>query len=860
MTRLYRLLLRAYPAAFREEHGAEMCALFEERRRRVDGIPGLLALWWETWTDVFVHAVPMRVDGLRQDLRFATRSLWRSRAVSVSVLLVAALGIGANTAVFTVTDVVMVRPLPFEEPDRLVRIWERVPGYNRLEPSPQHYRDWRAAATSFAGMAAFARQSANLVGSGEPVRFEGAAVTASLLPLLGVRPLLGRWFTEADDTYGAGGTILLSHATWQRDFAGDQRILGRSVVLDGEPYVVVGVMPATFRFPDPAVRFWIPIRFGPSHFEDGDNNYLGVIARLQPEVTIEQARFEMEAIMAGMVERGPTATADNGVTIGEVRVVSRQSRLLLLALVGASLSVLIIACTNIANLLLARGIARSREMAVRSALGAGSRRLVRQLLVENLLLATLGGALGVLAAMVALPFLTRLVPGVLPTAGPPAVDARVLGFAVALTFLTAIGFGAAPALRAGRVSGLVRQGEGTHGAGRAARARGVLVVVQVTASVALLVVAGLMIRALSTVQSTDPGFRADGVLTLRTWLPWPRYERVAERGTFHARVVEEVRRTPGVTSAAYTSFLPIAMGGGIWDVEIPGRMPALDGSWVASLRFITPGYFETLEIPLIAGRDVTDTDTQDQPPVAVVSASFARQYFPGEEALGKVFTFGYAERTVVGIVGDVRVRGLDRTSEPQVYLPHEQVADGSMPWYAMKDLVIRTTGDPLAVLPAVRDIIRDADPDQPVSDVRLLAEIVAGDTATRRDQLRVLGTFALLALLLAAIGIHGLLSFTSAQRSREIGLRYALGASRRGVLAMVLRDGARLAATGVALGALAGWAAGQSMRALLAGIPAADLLTFATAIALAFVIATLASLPPALRAARLDPADVIRNG
>jgi predicted permease len=497
---------------------------------------------------------------------------------------------------------------------------------------------------------------------------------------------------------------------------------------------------------------------------------------------------------------------------------------------------------------------------VRAALGAGRERLVRQLVTESLGLAFAGGALGVLVAMAALPLLARLVPVSLPIAAAPAIDLRVLLFAGLVTTLTGIGFGATPALRACQDTDLGGLRRGVRaGGGRREQLRSALVATEVAAAVVLLVSAGLLLRALGRIQATDPGFRPSGVLTLRTALPMPKYDSAARRAKFYGRVLAEARALPGVSGAGFTSFVPMVFRGGIWPVVIDGQSQERAADRSASLRYVTPGLFAALGVPLQAGRDVSDADTADRPFVAAVSRSFARRFWPDGNALGRHFQFAFHDRTVVGVVGDVRVRGFERASEPQVYLPCRQVEDRWLLFYVPKDLVVRSAAEPRNLLPAIRRIVHAVDPEQPVSDVRTLAAIVEGETASRAVQVRLLGAFAAIAFLLAGLGVYGLLSFAVSQRAHEIGVRMALGARAEDVLAMVLRQGALLAAAGIVPGVAIAYAAGRVMAALLAGLNPADAATFLAAVGLCLLATMAGTLWPALRAVRVDPITVIRK-
>ena len=867
---MYRLLLHLYPRSFRHEYGGEMRAIVARRRREVRGAAVPL-FWLATAAETMADAWRVHLDLTRQDLRLAARALWRSLGFALTTILVTALGIGATTAAFAVADHVLVRPLPFHDPDRLVKLWQdqSFRGYSRMELSPGNFRDWKQSAKSFQGMAAFTGTSANLTGAGQPERLEGAQVTTDLFTTLGVQAALGRPFVATDET--GPRPVILSTPLWQALFGGDAGILGRTITLDETPHVVVGVMPASFRFPDRETEFWTPLVFEPEAYEDRSNVFLKVVARLAPGVTIERARAEL-AVIAGRLERAfPEANAKTGATVIRLRdEVNAQSRTMVLALAGASLCLLLIACLNLANLQLARALQRRRELSVRAAMGAGPERLVRQQLTESLLVALCGGALGVAVAVAAVPLLARLVPTTLPVAEVPGLDLRLLALAAFVTLATGIGFGVVPAMRVARSATFeaLRDGSRAGHGPQAERVRSTLVIVEVAASVVLLVAAGLLVHALMRVQQVDPGFRADGVLTMRTALPLPAYRPAARREAFLNRVLTDVRALPSVTGAAYVSFLPMVMRGGVWPVTPEGSGDDRVESRTVSLRLVTPGFFDTMAIPVRAGRDFRDSDGLDpgapvpeEPPLpssAIVSESFVRRYLPPGDPLGRRFTLAFVQATIVGVVGDIRVRGLERDSEPQVYLPSAVVPDGALVFYTPKDLVIRTTGDPAALAGPVRAIVGRADPQQPISDLRTLSDIVASETAPRRAQLAVLAGFAALAILLAAIGVHGLLAYVVSSRTREIGVRLALGATGGSILRLVLGRGTALAVLGVAIGAAGAYMAGQALQALLAGVSPADPLTFASAASLAMAMVLAGSAVPALRAMRVDPAVATR--
>ena len=641
-------------------------------------------------------------------------------------------------------------------------------------------------------------------------------------------------------------------------------------------------MPADFAFPDRDTEFWIPLQLSQENLEDRNDNYLKVVARLHDGATIEQADTEIALLQEQVAAQHPELVDSSARAVGIRSDISWQSRTLVVGLVAAAACVLLIACTNLASLLLARGVARRRELAVRTAMGAGRERLIRQLLTESLVLALLGGGLGVLLALAAAPSVARLMPSRLPVEPAGIIDLRVLGFSAVLTLLAGLGFGVFPALRSLRsptdtqsprswisrwrslLPASTSSAEDATQVLAGTRAelsqqrdplRRLLVVAEVAIAVTLLVCSGLLLEALRRVQATDPGFLSEEVLTLETALP--RSTPITERIAFLDRVVDEVEALPGVEHAAYISFLPMDMGGGVWPVELPGDS-SKESPQRASLRFVTPGFFDSLGIPLHTGRDVERTDLDEPPFVAVVSQSFAERYWPGENPIGRRFGFAFREREIVGVAGDIRVRGLEQQSEPQVYLPYRQVPDGALTFYAPKNLVVRTSLDAEALTPSVREVIRRADPELPVTRVRRLDQVVLEQTASRRDQIRLLSAFTAVALLLAGLGIHGLLSFSVSQRTSEIGLRLALGAQRRQILGMVLRESASLAGIGLLAGVGLSFMAGRAMQSILAGVPPAHTLTLLLAVVLAAVVTVTGTVAPALRALRCEPTLALR--
>jgi predicted permease len=850
VNRFYRALLRLYPAWFRGEYGDEMAAAFAARQAegRGTGPPAIQAV-----ADVLPNALAAHWSVLRQDLRYTVRSLRNARGFAAAAILVTALGIGANTAAFSVANFVLLKPLPFPEPDRLVRLCEGPGGWGcNNQMTGLNYREFVGRSVSFQSMAAYRSWPVNLVGAGDPVRLTAAALTPSVLPILGVAPYLGRVFDSARGGEADRRTAVLSYPLWQTQFGSDPGILGRIVQLDGSPYEVIGVMPPGFEFPRDH-RIWTSLVL-----RDDNECCLEGIGRLREGVSIDQARSDMTRVTGQLNAERPVEQETGHSTFLLRDEFAPRYRHLLLALCGAGLCILLLSCANLANLLLSRAVAREREFALRTALGAGRERLVRQMLTESVVLALAGGAAGFLLAAIALPLLSLLVPTTLAVTGGPGLDLRVLGLATLLIGVTGLGFGLLPSIRSAGTawSGALREGARTGGGGKR-RLRDVLVTIQVALSVVLLISSGLLIRAVGRVQSIEPGFAADSVMTFRTALPRPKYDSTHVRGEFYRRVLSQVRALPGVKSAAYTSGLPMVMTGGIGGIAVPGldlgpRPPA------ASFRYVSARYFETMGIPFRMGRDVEDADVPARPWVAVVSESFVKRYWPGENPLGKQFRLRQDLRTVVGVVGDVMVRGLERSSEPQVYLPAVQGPEVILGAYDPKDLVIRHSGSSAGLYAEVRRIVRAADPEQPISDVRPMTEVLGAQTATRVAQVRVLAALAAVALLLAGVGIHGLLAYTVAQRSQEIAIRLALGGAPRRIARMVLSQGLRLALLGIVPGVLGAYAMARAMRALLFGLDPADGATIGAAVGLVLLIAVAGSVVSARRAVRVSPMAAMR--
>ncbi|MCX6631105.1 MAG: ABC transporter permease [Candidatus Solibacter sp.] len=800
---------------------------------------------------------------LWSDLRYGLRLLRHAPGFTAVAVGALALGIGANTAIFSTVDAVLLRPLPFADPDRVVMVWEdaTASSFPRNTPAPGNFVDWKKRNHVFTDMAATRGASANLTADGPPEQVVGRATTANFFAVLGVQPAQGRTFTEDEDRTGATVAII-SHALWQRRYAGNPDVLNRDILINGLKYTIIGVMPRDFAFRNREMDFWIPTHLAPSDLVNRGSHFLNVVARLKPGVSLVQARENMSAIARQLAMEYP----DNNRDIGAVVIPMREdsvgnTRIELLALLGAAGCVLLIACANLAGLLLARGLGRRREMAVRSALGANCARLVTQMIAEGALIALAGGVLGVLLAPAGIKVLAALVPTALPATAAPAVDARVLGFALLLSALTGVGFSIMPAWQASRVSmndALKQGGRGGIG-GAAAGTRDALVVLEVAAALVLMVGAGLMLQTVARLRAIDIGFRPANLLTLRTTLPRVKYQDPEKRISFYRRVLQAVRALPGVEGVGYASMLPFRSIGNTQGFRVEGRDRAASDPGDALLRVSSGEYLQTLGVRLVEGRLLQTSDTDQSAPVIVINQTLARRYFPKESALGhRIATTSRQPvwRTIVGVVHDVHERGYELDMKPGVYIPFEQIKDT---WALPEILVVRTTGDPASLTSAVRRAVSEADAEQPVAAVATMDEIVALDVADRRQQMTLLTAFAALALLLASLGLYGLLAYTVTQRSREIGLRMALGASAARVVSMVVLRGVGLSAAGLGLGLSAAWLLAGAMSKVLYGVRATDLGTYGAVALLLCGIAAAASWIPVRRAVRIDPIVVLRD-
>lgn len=805
------------------------------------------------------------VTDLWQDLSYGVRMLRRNPGFTIVAVVALALGIGANSAIFSVVNTVLLRPLPYKDSDRLVMVWEDASkhGFPRDTPAAANYIDWRNQNQVFEGMAAIANESFNLTNVGDPERIEGRRVSANVFGLLGVEPAMGRGFTPEEDQPGTNRVVILSHGLWQRRFGSDVNMVGKTITLNGVGHTVVGVMPAWFEFPTKEDELWVPIAFSSQQAASRGNHYLQVVARLKPGIGLSQAQAEMNTIAARLQQQYPEQNTDLGAVVVPLHEqVVGDIKAALLILLGAVGLVLLISCANVANLLLARAAVRQKEIALRVALGANRWRLVRQFLTESVLLALLGGSLGLGLSIVGVKLMTGFIPNHISQLKAISLDVPVLGFTILVSMLTGLIFGLVPALQASVFNPnetLKEGGRDSSSGSRGNRIRGLLVISEVAISLVLLIGAGLLINSFIRLRNVDPGFRSDGLLTMKVVLPQLKYPDQDRRSAFYTDVVRRVEALPGVKSAAVTTNLPLYDQGNSIGITIEGRpAPAPGQKLIIATRVISPKYFQTMGIPVLQGRSFGVQETAPLPGLVVISETMARRYWPGQEPVGKRLCPGTPESPddwfqIIGVVKDVHQFELTAEPKPQMYLSYHQVG-----FFEPRDLVVSTTVEPLSLAATVRKAVWEIDKDQPVSNIRTMNDIAAESVARQRFSMLLLGIFAGVALLLAAVGIYGVMSYSVTQRRNEIGIRMALGAQKSDVLKLTVGQGLKLVLIGVGCGLVGAFMLTRLMSSLLFGVGATDSRTFISISVILVSVALLASYIPARRATKVDPLTALR--
>ena len=803
------------------------------------------------------------MEALLQDIRYALRRLAHSPGFTLAAIVTLALGIGATTAIFSVVDAVLLRPLTYGDPDRLVLVWERFGArhQDRNVVNPANYLDWRDRATSFSDLAAIGWAQQTFTGD-VPELVQGRSVSPNFFRTTGLSPLLGRTFTSAEAAPGGPNVIVVSYGLWRRRFGGDSGLVGRSVPVAGGTALVLGVMPPALRpMPWGSEEYWEPLRLNESD-RSRHGRYTLVLGRLKPGVTLAAAQSEMDVITRGLQQEYPDF--DTGWTANVVTLMDQvvgSARQALWVVLGAVILVLLIAAANVGNLVLARVEARQRELAVRTALGASRSRLVSQWLAESALLALAGGTVGVLLASWGVELLVALAPPYIPRLAEISVDTRVLAVTALVSIVVGVGAGLPAALGVttqGLAVGLRGESGRTTTDQAARRWRDGLVVVQVSLAVVLLSGAGLLVRSLQRLSEIPPGFDISHLTTMAVDLPQSTYADGAKQTAFYQRLTDRIRNMPGVSEVGAASLIPFVPGASATRFTIVGRPEPKPGEWTsADIRAVEPGYFAALRVPLVRGRTFTAADRAGGQPLIVINETMARQYFPGENPIGQHLQVNWtdpaAHPEIIGVVGDLRTSALDTDIHPMIYYAFAQAPTGSMM------LVIRQSGDPGPIVASVRSAMRDLDHDVPLTDVATMSTRVERSMSDRRYPMLLLSGFAVVAVLLAAVGLYGLLSFIVSRRTREIGVRMALGADRRSVLGLVLRDGVRLTLIGAAIGVVASSVAARALGALLYGVGPADPLTFGAVGLLLVIVALAASYLPAARATRVDPVEALRT-
>lgn len=810
-------------------------------------------MWWE-------H--------LRQDVRFGLRMLRKSPGFTAVAVLTLALGIGANTAVFSAIEAALLNSLPYAHADRLMMVWEDVhlPQYQSSEntPAPGNFADWKKRNTFFSGMGAIGYRSWNLTGSGEPARIEGEAFSAGVLAVLQTYPMLGRPFAAEEDRPGeASHVALLGYGLWASRFGSDRGVIGRTILLDGEGYKVIGVMPAGFHFPDPDDELYVPLALSDAALANRGSHYLRVIARLKPGVSAAQAQSEMNVIARRLTQEHPDSNTGVGVNVVPLQEqVAGSIRLPLLVLFGVVGLLLLMVSANVANLLFARSSVRAREFAVRAAMGASRARVLRQVLVESLLLALLGGALGVSLAFWGVDML-RGYAAINQTFATARLDGKAGLFTLGVSILAGLIFGLAPAVRSSRegIAGVLKEGARETSSRKHLRARGALIIVETALGVVVLIGTGLLLRSFARLENVPLGFQPENELTLRVILRGPRYDALAQRTGFYRQAFDRISALPGVRGVAGISFLPLTLQGRTTGLTIEGRPPAAPGQLpFADFRAVSAGYFAAMQIPILQGRDFSWNDGPATPLVAVISRTMARKFWPNADAIGKRFKLGSIDDprpwiTVVGIVENVRQ--LTLTAEPRAAMYFAVTQDVGI-GDTLRDWVVRASGNPAALAPAIRDAIWRLDPALPISRIETMDRVRAAYLGPQRFELSLFSLFSLVALVLAAVGLYGVTAYSVSRRTHEIGIRIALGARRGDVMRLVVGSGAKLALAGVAAGVVLALGLTQLMAGLLFEVTPADPLTFAAVAILLSGVALLASYIPARRAMRVDPMIALR--
>jgi putative ABC transport system permease protein len=803
------------------------------------------------------------VSGITRDVRYSFRNWVRNPAFFLFAMGVLALGIGANTAIFTVAYNILLRPLPYRDASRLVMIWEddSAFGFPKGTPPPGNYAAWRLQNDVFTGMAALHNRRFDLTGHGNPEQLLDTEITANMFSVLGAKPALGRNLLPSEDKPGANQVVILSHPVWMTNFGGDSQIVGKQITLNGANYTVIGVMPRGFIFPDRLTQIWTPIGLSDKDLANRTSHYLHVIARLKPGVSLKTANADLAVVAQNLAKQFPDTNAKVGAYAVPLRErLTGNSRTAAVILVGAVGFVLLIACANVANLLLARAAGRQKEMAMRMALGARPGRIIRQLLTESILLSVMAGGAGLLLAIWVTPFLAHLVPEGLVAISGSGINGIVLAFLIGILVVCGVLFGLAPALRVSRLDliAVIKQGGAQSGVGAGGRpVRDLLVIAEVALALMLFSGATLMVRSFVNVGDLDPGFRPAHVLTADIELPSPKYDDTARRNAFFEQVLDRINHLPGVVAAGCTTWLPLTQAGGASAIVIEGHpAPGPGHEMIPNVRMISDKYVQAIGMRLIAGRNFDERDSTNTALVALVNQAAAKSFWGSQDPMSARFEeLGSKSRwiTVVGIVGDVRQAGLDQPPRPEIYFPYQQW-DYFYPGY----VAVRTTGDPMALANAVREQIWAVDKDQPVTAVMPLETMLEDYLAPRELQSSLLGGFAGFALLLAALGIYAVLAFSVAQRTQEIGVRVALGAQQSDILRQILAQGMQLAGFGVAIGVAGALALSHLLSSLLFGVSATDLLTLGGAVFVLLAVAVAACFIPARRAMRVDPLIALR--